>query len=1110
MPKRMEMLGRTAQAPTPFEATTGRPAMQAGDGGTAHVDMGEKRIDPSDGNAYTRQSFLDVYGEWGYLSVWDSAQPVAAPAPEETPEQLLERCKDFMEERAAAAAATWQDPPARQQLVDELVRAMGEKGGGATGPTMAAYGLAGAVREMGAASLSKFEIEAAMGGLLEQKAKSDAVTAAVTAVSLITDSLGQEAVAFAKPLLGRLLKGSEGSVKTREMTDNIVKALTTAAGSEDVQELVGAVVQSLGESSRKAKAVALALLNGLARRDNEPDVLQAVAASVPVVMPKLIECCHETDPKISDTANSALDAVTLTIDHSETQKLRKLLLSAILFADKHTHECLDALSEMTFVNALEAPSLALMVPVLARGLREKGSAVVKQASMTSSNIFALVRHPRDLAPFLPILMPELKSAAGHSNPEVREKALIALGVVQKGQADHDKDDATDTESSAVVNAGDADDYLVDVRGFILAFSGRVLLKSAELLIRIGHCYGIVGQNGAGKTTLLTRIAAGDIDGFPSTLNCYYVQHEILDEGSTTVATFMTRQAPDGTALKTVTDSLDQVGFSKVMQNGPVSDLSGGWRMKLAIARSMLWSPDLLLLDEPTNHLDVAAVEWLGQYISSLKGKTTVMIVSHDYDFLNIIATDIIHMTNQRMKYHNCGFKEFQDLNPQVVEALPSVERTVNTAATEADSAEATAAAKRQQRLSKLEPEPEPEPEPAPAPVAKKAPIAPGDHKAGAERIRSAMEEKEAAALARAKERALKADALVEECEVQLAEAKKNLADATKKLKICMVKNDAAQMKVKKWIGKKLGKDWAEVRKEVKKFGDNLVKRQEAVAECEQAMQDAENLVAEAMQDRAGDRSFIGQMEAQMKQAAEDVEPTTMEEAVEAATRKDAALRDKASELLPIEFPDPGKLSADKKGFLSTKATVIKIDDLTFAYPGAEKPVILDVDFQMSLQSRCALLGKNGAGKTTLMKLIIGELSIKNEDQDKDKDEDEEEEESEITVADGLNSGQIWKHRNVRVSYVAQHSMHHLEAALDATPITYIQNRFRFGKDKETTQRFALTPEEQKLMQKKGAINGVVERKLQGKQILYGVSRTGRKDDHDIDWEMQVNLEMKDP
>jgi len=134
---------------------------------------------------------------------------------------------------------------------------------------------------------------------------------------------------------------------------------------------------------------------------------------VPAVIPRLIDSCHETDPKISETAHAALDAVTLTIDHTETQKLRKLLLSAILFADKHTHECLDALSEMTFVNALDAASLALMVPVLARGLRERSSSVVKQASMTASNIFALVRDPKELVTHphgtLPLAPPHLEA-----------------------------------------------------------------------------------------------------------------------------------------------------------------------------------------------------------------------------------------------------------------------------------------------------------------------------------------------------------------------------------------------------------------------------------------------------------------------------------------------------------------------------------------------------------------------------------------------------------------------------------------------------------------------------------------------------------------------------
>ena len=104
-----------------------------------------------------------------------------------------------------------------------------------------------------------------------------------------------------------------------------------------------------------------------------------------------------------------------------------------------------------------------------------------------------------------------------------------------------------------------------------------------------------------------------------------------------------------------------------------------------------------------------------------------------------------------------------------------------------------------------------------------------------------MEKKEAEALARAQERAAKADSLVDECEAGLAEAKVALADAAKKLKICQKKNDDAQMKVKKWIGKKLGKQWAEVRKEVKKFSENLEKRQAAFDECEQAVLDAENL-----------------------------------------------------------------------------------------------------------------------------------------------------------------------------------------------------------------------------------------------------------------------------
>jgi elongation factor 3 len=82
-----------------------------------------------------------------------------------------------------------------------------------------------------------------------------------------------------------------------------------------------------------------------------------------------------------------------------------------------------------------------------------------------------------------------------------------------------------------------------------------------------------------------------------------------------------------------------VGFSDEKQQDPVASLSGGWKMKLELARAMLIGADILLLDEPTNHLDVQTVAWLEQYLCDLP--ITCMIVSHDSGFLDNVCTDIV-------------------------------------------------------------------------------------------------------------------------------------------------------------------------------------------------------------------------------------------------------------------------------------------------------------------------------------------------------------------------------------------------------------------------------------------------------------------------------------
>ena len=101
----------------------------------------------------------------------------------------------------------------------------------------------------------------------------------------------------------------------------------------------------------------------------------------------------------------------------------------------------------------------------------------------------------------------------------------------------------------------------------------------------------------------------------------------------------------------VEEVLTSVGFTQEMQQAAVASLSGGWKMKLALARAMLMEADILLLDEPTNHLDVNNVAWLQSYLTSLTSVTS-MVVSHDSGFLDAVCTDIIH-------YEDCKLKRYR-------------------------------------------------------------------------------------------------------------------------------------------------------------------------------------------------------------------------------------------------------------------------------------------------------------------------------------------------------------------------------------------------------------------------------------------------------------------
>lgn len=145
----------------------------------------------------------------------------------------------------------------------------------------------------------------------------------------------------------------------------------------------------------------------------------------------------------------------------------------------------------------------------------------------------------------------------------------------------------------------------------------------------------------GKSTLMRAISNGQLEGFPppDQLRTVYVEHDIQSDLAdlTVIEYIFSDPLLASTDKSEVTTTLTSVGFTDAMQNGRVTALSGGWKMKLALARAMLLRADILLLDEPTNHLDKVNVKWLTNYLCNLTNCTS-MVVSHDSKFLDDVCT----------------------------------------------------------------------------------------------------------------------------------------------------------------------------------------------------------------------------------------------------------------------------------------------------------------------------------------------------------------------------------------------------------------------------------------------------------------------------------------
>ncbi|MCC5881883.1 MAG: ATP-binding cassette domain-containing protein [Halomonas sp.] len=235
--------------------------------------------------------------------------------------------------------------------------------------------------------------------------------------------------------------------------------------------------------------------------------------------------------------------------------------------------------------------------------------------------------------------------------------------------------------------------MIALRQVALQRGTQTLLEEAELTLHAGHKAGIVGPNGAGKSSLFglllgslapdrgdvemsggQRIAhmAQEVDALDRPIVDYVLDGD-RELRQTEAALVTARQQGDANReaeLHGVIEALDGysapsraaqlligLGFTQADLDRPLSDFSGGWRMRANLARTLFMPSDLLLLDEPTNHLDLDALLWLEQWLIRYPG--TLLLISHDRDFLDAVCDHIVHFDRRRLVLYRGNYSTFE-------------------------------------------------------------------------------------------------------------------------------------------------------------------------------------------------------------------------------------------------------------------------------------------------------------------------------------------------------------------------------------------------------------------------------------------------------------------
>ncbi|XP_064456345.1 ATP-binding cassette sub-family F member 2-like [Ornithodoros turicata] len=239
---------------------------------------------------------------------------------------------------------------------------------------------------------------------------------------------------------------------------------------------------------------------------------------------------------------------------------------------------------------------------------------------------------------------------------------------------------------------------VKIDNLSITFHGVEILTDTKLELNCGRRYGLIGLNGSGKSTLLSALGRREVP-IQSQLDIYHLTREMAPSNKTALQAVLDvdqervrleklaeelAHCPDEDAQEQLLDIYERMddicadkaemkasyilhglGFTREMQQKQCKDFSGGWRMRIALARALYVRPHILLLDEPTNHLDLDACVWLEEELKTYK--RILVIISHSQDFLNGVCTNIVHLDNKQLKYYGGNYDAFVKTRMELLE-----------------------------------------------------------------------------------------------------------------------------------------------------------------------------------------------------------------------------------------------------------------------------------------------------------------------------------------------------------------------------------------------------------------------------------------------------------